>query len=62
MVDALKEMLDGTNLPISNVWGFDSPYDLASRLAFMPWVSHVVDHQNPMAYGSKASTLAGVRR
>lgn len=61
-VEELQELIDKVNLPIATVWGFESPQELGKLIAFMPWVSHIIDHSNPMAYGGRASTLAGVRR
>ena len=60
--DDVQEWIDRTNLPIHTTWNFHSREALASQLAFMPWVSHVVDHTRPLAYGGRASTLAGLRR
>lgn len=59
----VQRMIDeDENLPVNTAYAFPSRDDFAKQLAFMPWVTHVVDHERPLAYGSRASTLAGLRR
>lgn len=60
--ERVQEWIDRTNLPIHTTWPFRSRDTFVQQLAFMPWVSHVIDHQAPMAYGSRSSTVAGLRR
>ena len=60
--EEIQNIIDRDNLPISTCWYFESSSHLAQLLPFMPWVMYVIDHQNPMRYGGRSSTLAGVRR
>lgn len=60
--DDVSAVVERENLPINTVWDFKSREEFIQQLPRMPWVSHVVDHERPMAYGGRSSTLAGVRR
>lgn len=58
----VQEALNDSDVPISNTYRFESVEHFVSGLPFMPWVYAVVDHTRPLAYGSKATTLAGLSR
>ena len=60
--DEVQELIDGTNLPIHSTWYFKSREGFIQALPRMPWVMYVVDHQRPLGYGGRASTLEGIRR
>lgn len=60
--DDVQRVIDQTNLPIHTTWEFLNREYFIKMLPSMPWVSHVVDHDRPMAYGARGSSLMGVRR
>lgn len=60
--DEIQAVIDRENLPINSTWRFDSREEFVQQLPFMPWVSHVIDHERPLAYGGRAATLDSVRR
>ena len=60
--DEIQAVCDRENLPISTTWSFLNRDTLVQMLPHMPWVSHVIDHEAPLAYGGRAATLDSVRR
>ena len=60
--DEVQALLDDNNVPVSTVYRFADRATFAQQLAHMPWVTHVVDHQQPLAYGGRAATFASLRR
>lgn len=60
--DDVQKVIDKTNLPIHSTYGFRGGRSaFIQQLPFMPWVTTVVDHASPMAYGSRGTSLMGVR-
>jgi hypothetical protein len=60
--DDVQEWIDRTNLPVHTTWRFVDRRRFIEQMAYMPWISHVIDHEAPMAYGSRSSTVGGLRR
>lgn len=60
--DEVQAVCDQENLPINSTWRFDSREDFVQQLPYMPWVSHVIDHEAPLSYGGRGATLDSVRR
>lgn len=60
--EQVQELLEDNNVPVGTVYHFEDRATFAKQLVHMPWVTHVVDHQQPLAYGSRASTFASLRR
>lgn len=60
--DEVQAVCDRENLPINSTWGFLDKKTFIAMLPRMPWVSHVIDHEAPLAYGGRGATLDSVRR
>lgn len=59
--DDVQRVIDKTNLPIHTTYEFMSRESFIKQLPFMPWVTSVVDHAAPMAYGGRGISLTAVR-
>lgn len=59
--DDVQRVIDKTNLPIHTTWAFLNRESFIRSLPHMPWVTHVVDHAAPMAYGGRGGSLSTVR-
>lgn len=59
--DDVQRVIDMTNLPIHTTYSFLSREAFIQQLPYMPWVTSVVDHAAPMAYGTRGISLTAVR-
>lgn len=57
----VQSFLDQHPSPIHTTWAFATREVLIKEMPYMPWVSTIVDHARPMAYGARGLSLQAVR-